>query len=128
MPKGRSYHVFLLEDGEIFSLVTQLFLNIQPSLRVTSDMVIFLSSTITRVSDQYCKPITARQMQQCIAGRLEDKMRSLNMTCIPIQVRSLYPSLLKLYPQCTNETEAVDQVYRVSSYMKSMSPYVISRS
>ena len=130
IPKDKSYHVFLFEDGEILSLVTQLFVNIQPSLKLDAETMIYLASTIKRVSDQDCEPITAMQSQQCLMRGLKDKIKNSTpqfyglkdkiqnstIPCLPFQVHSLYPALLELYPQCMNETEAVDQIYRVSFY------------
>ena len=114
IPKDKSYHVFLFEDGEILSLVTQLFVNVQPSLKLDSDTMIYLSSTVTRVSDQDCEPITAMQIQQCLMERIKDKIQNSTMPCLPFQVQSLCPALLEIYPQCMNETEAVKQWSSVS--------------
>ena len=114
MPNDRSFHVFLFEDGEILSLVTQIFLNIQPSLKLTSDTMIYLSSTVARVSDQDCEPITAMQIQQCFMEKLKNEIENSSMSCLPFQVHNLYPALLELYPQCMNETEAVQQWISVS--------------
>ena len=108
MPMDRSYHVFLLEDGEELYLVTQIFTNVQPSLIVASDTLIYISNRITRISGQDCEKITAEQLQQCLMGRVEDKITSLNISCLPFQVQSLFPGLRELYPQCENETEAVE--------------------
>ena len=108
MPMDRSYHVFLLEDGEDLSLVTQIFVTVQPSLIVTSDTLIYISNRITRISGQDCEQITAEQLQQCIMGIVEDKIMSLNISCLSFQVQSLFPGLRKLYPQCENETEALE--------------------
>lgn len=116
MPMDRSYHVFLLEeDAEYFSLLTQLFVMIQPSLIVASDTLIYLSNTITR-SNGECEPITADQLQQCIMERVKEKVPSLNISCLPFQVQCLFPDLNELYPQCENETEAVDYYKRVSCW------------
>ena len=114
IPMDRSYHVFLLEDGEEFYLVTQVFTNVQPSLIVASDTLIYLYNTITKISNQDCEPITAAQLEQCIMEKVEDKIPSLNISCLPFQVQSLFPALLDLYPQCENETEAVEYYKRVS--------------
>ena len=108
MPMDRSYHVLLLEDGEDLSLVTQISVTIQPSLIVTSDTLIYLTTRITRTSGQDCENITAEQIQQCIMGRVQDKIPSLNISCLPFQVQSLFPGLRELYPQCENETEGVE--------------------
>ena len=114
MPKDRSYNVFLLEDGESFSLVTQVFVEIQPSLIVASDALMYLSSTLTKISDPECKPITAAELQHCIMETLKDQLPSLNITCLPFQLESLYPVLLDTYPSCQNETEAGEYYQGVS--------------
>lgn len=115
MPINRSYHVFILEDGDDFSLVNQVFRNANPSLIVTSDTLILLSLTITRISSsQGCEPITARQLQQCIMERVKGNITSLNILCLPFIVQGLFPDLQATYPQCENETEAVEYYYRVS--------------
>ena len=114
MPINQPYYVFLLEDGEEFSLVIQYFVTTRPSLMVTSDTLINLSNIITRISDQDCEPITAAQIQDCIMERVKDKIPSLNISCLPFQVQSLFPVLHELYPECENETEAVEYYKRVS--------------
>ena len=113
MPINRSYHVFILEDGEDFSLVTQVFRNAKPSLIVTSDTLILLSNIITKRSTQDCEPITARQLQQCIMEKVKGKIRTLNISCLPFIVQGLFPDLQAEYPQCENETEAVEYYLRV---------------
>ena len=107
MPLNKSYHVFLLEDGEKLSLVTQVFVNAKPSLTVASDTLIYLSNKVTRVSSPDCQPISAAQLQQCILERVKEKIPSMNISCLPFQVKSLFPTLHDLYPQCENETEGV---------------------
>ena len=81
----RSYNIFLLEDGEASSLVVQYFVSPPPSLIVASDTIISLHNTITRI-DQDCEQITSAQLQQCIKEEIKDKIRSLNISCLPFQV------------------------------------------
>ena len=119
MPTNRSYHVFILEDGEDLSLVTQVFRNAKPSLIVTSDTLIYLSHTITRISSsQNCEHISARQLQQCIMERVKKDFSLLNITCLPFIVQRLFPDLQAQYPQCENETKAVEYYLKVSKAQK----------
>ena len=113
MPMDRSYNVFLLEDGEASSLVVQYFVSPPPSLIVASDTIISLHNTITRI-DQDCEQITSAQLQQCIMERIEDKIQSLNMSCLPFQVHYMFPAMHKLYQHCENETKATGYLTRVS--------------
>ena len=116
MPINRSFHVFILEDGEDLSLVTQVFRNAKPSLIVTSDTLIYLSHTITKISSsQNCEQITARQLHQCIKEKVKEKLSLLNMKCLPFIVQGVFPDLQAKYPQCENETEAVEYYLKVSN-------------
>ena len=76
MPTDRSYHVFLLEDGDEFSLITQLFVEIQPTLILTSDTLIHLSNKIKKISEENCEQITARELSRCIMGKVQEKIPS----------------------------------------------------
>ena len=113
MPMDRSYHVFLLEDGEALSLVIQYFVSPPPSFIVASDTNISLYNTITRI-DQDCEIITSAQLQQCIKEGIKDKIQSLNMSCLPFQVHYMFPALQKLYQHCKNDTMAFKYYTRVS--------------
>ena len=115
VPLERSYHVFLLEDGTEFSLITQLFMEIQPNLILTSDTLMYLSNRIKRINEENCEQITARELSECIMGKVQDKIPSLNLSCLPLQVHSMFPALHKIYSQCENETEAYEYTKRVSS-------------
>ena len=119
MPINRSFHVFILEEGEDLSLVTQVFRNAKPSLIVTSDTLIYLSHTITKISSsQDCEQITARQLQQCIREKVKEKLSLLSMKCLPFIVQGVFPDLQAKYPQCENETKAVEYYLKVSKAQK----------
>ena len=114
MPANRSYHVFLLEDGEDFSLVTQLFVKIQPTLTVTSDTLIYISTTIKKTSSDNCKHVTASKLSQCIMEKVQQNVKTLNLSCLPFQVHKIFPELHATYAQCENEEVAMNHTERVS--------------
>ena len=114
MPKNRSYHVFLLEDGEDFSLVTQLFVKIQPTLTITSDTLIYISTSIKKISSDNCKHVTASELSQCIMEKVQQNVKTLNLSCLPFQVHKMFPELHATYAQCENEEVAMNHTERVS--------------
>ena len=103
-----------MDDGLDFSLIISYYVKSPLSLIVASDTAINLRNNIRR-SDNDCEQITAAQLLQCIMERVESNLLSLNMSCLPFQVHFLFPILRKLYPQCENETEALENYLRVSS-------------
>ena len=114
MPSNRSYQVFLLEDGDEFSLVTQIFLKIQPTLTVTADTLIYISISMKKISSHNCKHVTARELSQCIMEKLQQNMTSLKLSCLPFQVYKMFPALHAKYAECEDEEVAMNYTERVS--------------
>ena len=113
MPPNRSYHVFLLEDGDDFSLVTQLFLKIQPSLTVSSDTLMYISTSMKKISSHNCKHVTAGELSQCIMEKVQQNVMSWNLSCLPFQAHKMFPTLHATYAECDNEEVAMNYTERV---------------
>ena len=113
MPPNRSYYVFLLEDGDDFSLVTQIFIKIQPTLTVSSDTLTYISTSIKKISSHNCKHTTARELSQCIMEKVLENITSLNLSCLPFQMYKMFPTLHTTYTECDNDEVAMNYTERV---------------
>ena len=114
MPQNRSFDVFILEDGTEYQLVTQNFLKLQPTLAVSSDTVVTLSMAVLKISDDTCEDVSARDLSNCIIAKIQERVPSLGISCLPYQFHSLFLGLQQEYSLCTNETVATGAVFRVS--------------
>ena len=114
MPQNRPFDVFILEDGTEYQLVTQNFLKLQPTLVVSSDSVVTLSLAVLKISDATCEDVSARDLSNCIIAKIQERIQSLGISCLPYQFHSLFSGLQREYPLCTNESVATGAVFRVS--------------
>ena len=71
MPANRSFDIFLLEPGTELSLISANFIHPQPSLTVVHDTQIFLSKTISKVSEETCEDITTSEKMECIVKNIQ---------------------------------------------------------
>ena len=117
-----SFDIFLLEKGSKLSLITQEFvLRPQPSFTITHTTQLFISLTITKISDDNCQRITTPQQMECYINKL--RMRIIeeeDISCLPPQIYNIfYESDLDL-PLCQNNTNSAMSAYMVISNLKLM--------
>ena len=114
MPQNRTFDVFLLEDGTELELVTQNFVRLQPTITMTSDVVVTLSMAILKIADNTCKDISAKTLSKCIIAKMEESLPPQGINCLPFPFHGLFSGWQKEYPLCTDESEAAGLVYMVN--------------
>ena len=106
LPLNRTYDVFLLEKGSKLSLVTQEFLTRpQPSFTLDHSTQLFISFTITKISNKNCQKITASQQMKCIVEKLGKAIQK-EVSCLPPQVYTILNELDFEMPLCKNDTDS----------------------
>ena len=106
LPLNRTYDVFLLEKGSKLSLVTQEFLTRpQPSFTLDHSTQLFISFTITKISNENCQKITASQQMKCIVEKLGKAIQK-EVSCLPPQVYTILNEVDFEMPLCKNDTDS----------------------
>ena len=114
MPANGSYDVFLLERGTELSLISQTFIQPQPTLTVTHDTQLFLTYSLIRKSaDKICQKITASERMKCVIEKIQSKILTTGITCLPFQFNDVFPILYQKYPQCKNDSALATTILSV---------------
>ena len=113
LPSNRSFDIFLLEKGTKLSLITQEFLRPQPSLTLTRTTQLFMSLTITKTSNSTCQKITASEQMDCIVKRLGKVIIEENVSCLPLQVHTIFDEVFFDLPLCQNDIESAMSAFLV---------------
>ena len=113
MPVNRSYDVFLLERGTMLSLISQIFIQPQPTFTVTHVTQIFLSKTISKISEATCQKITTPERMDCVIENIQTQVLKTEISCLPFQYSNVFPSLYSKFPQCTNDSALADTIHAV---------------
>ena len=109
----RSFDIFLLEKGTKLSLITQEFLRQQPSLTITHTTQLFMSLTITKISDTTCQKITASEQMKCLVDKLGKMLTEENVSCLPLQVYAIFDDMDTRLPLCQNDSNSAMTAFLV---------------
>ena len=112
IPRNQSYDVFLLERGTKLSLISQSFIQSQPTLRVDHDTQLFISKTISKTSSKICQDISIAEKMDCIIKNLQEKLVSQGISCVPFYYYDIFPKLRSPFSYCNDDSEA-EQVHHV---------------
>jgi hypothetical protein len=117
MPPNTSYQVFLLQPGTDFTLRTQNFITLQPTITISSDSLVALRMTKTKTSGRNCSPdAIAAHETECIVSHVEEQIKAANWNCTPFIFYDAFPSLKK--PVCTGEDDAHNKTIKVCKSLK----------
>ena len=97
--------MFLLENGSKLSLITQEFIRSQPSFTVTHDTQIFMSMSLTKISNSTCQKITAAEEMNCVIDKAHKIILESNISCVPIHLYNIF-NVLERFPLCKNDVES----------------------
>ena len=103
VPAKRSYYVFLLEKGTELSLISQVITQPQPSFTLKHDTQLLISKTVRKTSDGLCQNISASQRMTCFRDKVEDKILSTKLSCLPFQYTHVFKSLNSKFPPCKDD-------------------------
>ena len=123
MPANRSYDVFLLERGTELSLISQNFIQPQPTLTVTHDTQIFLSKTISKISEETCQKIPTSKRMECVIGKIQTDILRTGITCLPFHFSGVFPKLHSKFPQCKNDSALAASILSVSHFYNCLIQY-----
>ena len=116
-----SFDIFVLEKGSKLSLITQEFVRSQPSLTITHTTQLFISLTITKISDDTCQKITADQQMECYIDKLQNRIiEEEAISCLPLQIYNIFDESALDLPLCQNNTNSAMSAYMVFSKFKYM--------
>ena len=109
-----SFDLFLLERGSKLSLITQEDLNPQPSFTITHATQLFMSLTITKISNSTCQKITASDQMKCFVDTigktiLEDEA----VSCLPFQIYDIFRGSNLDLPLCQDDIHSAMSAYMV---------------
>ena len=104
LPANRSIDVFLLGRGTKLSLISQSFIQPQPTLTVTHDSQLFISKTISKTSKKTCQEISISEKMDCITDKIEAKLLSGGLSCIPFYYYDVFPKLHSTFSQCKDDS------------------------
>ena len=110
---NRSYDVFLLEPGTKLSLIAQRFMQPQPSITVAHNTQIFLSQTISKISEPTCQKTPNSKRMACVIDNIQSKILTTGVTCLPIQFSNVFPRLINKFPRCKNDSNLTTSVLNV---------------
>ena len=113
MPANRSYDVFLLEPGTELSLISQSFIQPQPSLTITHDTQIFLSKTISKISEGNCEKTTSSKKMACVIEKIQAQIQTTGISCLPFQYSIVFPKLYSMFPPCKNDSALATAILAV---------------
>ena len=105
MPANRTYHVFLFERGTKLSLVSQVIMQPQPSFTLKHDTQLLISKTIRKTSEAMCQNILASERMTCIRDKVEDKIVSTELSCLPFQYTNVFSTLNSRFPSCKDNPD-----------------------
>ena len=104
MPDNRTYNMFLLGNGTKLSLITQSIIQPQPAIKVSHDTQLFMSKTIAKTSDKTCQDITIAQKMDCLINKIEEKLLSIGIACLPFFYSDVFPKLRAKFGQCEDDS------------------------
>ena len=115
MPRNKSYDVFLLDRGIMLSLISQSFIQPQPTLTVSHDTQLFISKTIAKTSEKTCQDISIADKMNCIIDRIQDNLMSEGISCLPFYYYGVFPKLHSEFSHCKDDsdTEAFHNVRNI---------------
>ena len=111
-----SYHVYLLEKGTKFALISQSFSAFQshPALTINRVHDLFISKSVHQTMEENCQYISISERIDCIVDIVQDKLMSEGNFCLPFQYNQFFPRLLTTFPTCTEETSSASKPTRVN--------------
>ena len=121
-----SCDIFVLEKGSKLSLITQEFVRSQPSLTITHTTQLFISLTITKISDDICQKITAAQQMECYINILHNRIIEEDaISCLPLQIYNIFNESALDLPLCQNNSDSAMLAYMVISKLNFMHNIII---
>ena len=113
LPANISYDVFLLEEGTQLSLISQNFIQPQPTFTVTHDAQIFLSKTVSKISETTCQDITSSERMECVVDNIQTTILQTGISCLPFQFNNVFPKLYSKFSPCTNDSALAYKIVQV---------------
>ena len=120
IPVNRTYNVFLLGNGTKLSLISQNIIQPQPAFKVAHDTQLFMSKTIAKTSDKTCQDITIAQKMDCIIDKIEEKLFSKGIACIPFFYSGVFPKLQSKFGQCEDDFPSTKDIHHVRNVFVSV--------
>ena len=112
----RSYDVFVLEPGTKLSLITQRFMEPQPALTITQNSQIFLSKTISKISEPTCQTTSTSRRMECVIDKIQSVISTTGISCLPFQFSNVFPILFSKFPPCKNDSTLSATIFTVQSF------------
>lgn len=116
IPDNRTYDIFLLGNGTKLSLISQSIIQPQPALKVAHDTQLFMSKTIAKTSDETCQDVTISQKMNCIINKIEERLLSRGIPCIPFYYSDVFPKLRAKFGQCKDDFPSTSGIHQVRNY------------
>ena len=105
MPANRSYDVFLLQPGTKLSLISQSFIEPQPTLKLSHDTQLFISKKIEKTSAKSCLDITMHVEMNCVMEKVKKELISREIACLPFYYWNVFPRLHGKLFQCQDDSD-----------------------
>ena len=96
--------MFLLERGTKLSLISQSFIEPQPTLKLSHDTQLFISKKIEKTSAKSCLDITMHVEMNCVMEKVKKELISREIACLPFYYWNVFPGLHAELSPCTDDT------------------------